>query len=301
MNVATNGIELGVRDEGEGRVVVLAHGFPELAHSWRHQVPVLVEAGYRVLAPDMRGFGASSRPSDVEAYDVLTVGRDLIGLLDAVGEDRAIFVGHDWGATVAWQLAITHPDRVMAVAGMSVPFAPRPPVAPMSIFRRRLGDDFYQAWFQEPGAADEAFARNVRRTLTITGRLDAPQEWTAAWASRSGDPVTIAPWLTEDDLDVYAEAFERTGFTGGLNYYRNIDRNWALTEPFGERRIEQPAIFITGSEDLVRRFMPGRGMESWLTDLREHLVLDGAGHWIQQERPAEVNAALLRFLQSVTD
>ena len=291
--IATNEILLSVVSVGRGPLVVLAHGFPELAWSWRHQIPALVAAGYRVLAPDMRGYGRSARPEAVGAYDVLTVGADLIGLLDAVGEEQAVFVGHDWGASVVWQLPRTHPERVRAVAGLSVPFAPRPPAPPLAIMRRRLGEDFYMAWFQQPGPADAALARDVRRTLTT------PEELSPAWAQRTDDRPPRPAWLSEQELAVYVEAFERSGFTGGLNYYRNIDRNWELTEALGDARIEVPALFLTGSEDVVRRFMPASGMDGWVTDLRANVVIEGAGHWVQQERPQEVNAALLAFLDGL--
>jgi len=292
--IETNGIVLRVVEEGEGPAIVLCHGFPELAYSWRHQIPVLAEAGYRVLAPDMRGYGGSTQPPEVEAYDVLTVGRDIVGLMDAFGEREAILIGHDWGATVVWHLALTHPERVRAVAGLSVPYAGRPPVPPMEIFRRRLGDDWYQAWFQQVGPVDEAMARQVARTVTAT------EDWTAEWAARTDvDPDPSASWLTQEELAVFVESLSRSGFSGGLNYYRNIDRNWELTEYLDGRRIEQPALFVTGGDDIVRRFMPGKGMERWFDDLRGFVVLDGAGHWIQQERPDEVNAELVRFLRSL--
>jgi pimeloyl-ACP methyl ester carboxylesterase len=293
--ITTNGIDLRVRDEGDGPAIVLCHGFPELAYSWRHQITMLLELGYRVIAPDMRGYGGSSRPLEVAAYDVLTVGLDVIGLLDALELESAILVGHDWGATVCWHLALTHPGRVRAVAGLSVPYANRPPVAPMEIFRRRLGDDFYQQWFQQVGPADEAMARQVRRTVVAT------EDWTAAWAVRE-DPPEPAPcpnWLTETELAVFIESLERTGFTGGLNYYRNIDRNWELTENLAGKVIEQPAIFVTGSEDIVRRFMPAKGMDRWFADLRDVVVIDGAAHWVQQERPEEVNRALRSLLGAI--
>ena len=288
--VPTNGIELHVAELGDGPPVVLCHGFPELWYSWRHQLPALAEAGYHVLAPDLRGYGGSSIPAEVEAYDVLTVCDDLVGLLDDLGEQRATFVGHDWGATVVWTLAQAHPERVAAVAGLSVPFTPRAPAPPLDILRHRLGEDFYIVWFQRPGVADEALGRDVRRTLT-TSRV-----WTADWAEDDEEP-RVPEWLSEDELSVYVETFERTGFTGGLNYYRNIDRNWELSEPFAERRVEQPALFLTGSRDPVQRFMSADGMDPWVTDLRSKIVVEGAGHWVQQERPAEVNEALLRFLR----
>ncbi|MHB8233445.1 MAG: alpha/beta fold hydrolase [Solirubrobacteraceae bacterium] len=291
--VAANGIELNVVEQGEGPLVVLCHGFPELAFSWRHQLPALAEAGYRVLAPDMRGYGRSSAPTEIEAYDVVTLCKDMCGLLDWAGEQSAIFVGHDWGANVTWWMSLLHAERVRAVAGLSVPFVPRAPAAPMPIMRRHLGEDFYIVWFQQPGVADAALAGDVRRTLTTS------RQWTAQWAEEDGPAREPPPWLPEDELAVYVEAFERTGFTGGLNWYRNIDRNWELTEPVGDRRIEQPAMFLTGELDPVRRFMPAEAMNDWVTDLRSEIVVPGAGHWVQQQEPRAVNAALLEFLSGV--
>jgi pimeloyl-ACP methyl ester carboxylesterase len=288
-----NGIDLHVLDEGQGPLVVLCHGFPELAYSWRAQVPALTAAGFRVLAPDMRGFGRSSAPEEIEAYDVLSLCEDLCGLLDAVAAESAIFVGHDWGASVVWQLAVLHPVRVSAVAGLSVPFIPRAPAAPIPIMRRHLGEDFYIVWFQQPGVADEALARDVRRTLTTH------RQWTADWADEDGPPPRRPAWLTEAELAVYVEAFERTGFTGGLNWYRNIDRNWELTAPVAERRVEQPAFFLTGERDPVRRFMPAEAMRGWVTDLRAEILVPGAGHWVQQQQPGAVNDALLQFLSEL--
>jgi pimeloyl-ACP methyl ester carboxylesterase len=288
--ISANGIELHVLDEGEGELVVLCHGFPELAFSWRHQMPALTQAGFRVLAPDLRGFGRSSAPAAVDSYDVVSLCGDLCGLLDALGHDSAIFVGHDWGASLVWQLATLHPARVRAVAGLSVPFVPWAAEPPVSILRRYLGEDFYIVWFQEPGVADAALARDVRRTLTTS------RQWTSRWAEEDSEPLRRPPWLSEQELEVYVEAFERTGFTGGLNWYRNIDRNWELMAPVADRRVEQPAFFLTGERDPVRRFMPAEAMHGWVTDLREEAVVPGAGHWVQQERPDAVNASLLRFL-----
>ncbi|MHB8243077.1 MAG: alpha/beta fold hydrolase [Solirubrobacteraceae bacterium] len=287
----TNGIDLNVLDEGEGPLVVLCHGFPELAFSWRHQLPALTGAGFRVVAPDMRGYGGSSAPKDVHAYDVVSLCGDLCGLLDALGEESAVFVGHDWGASVVWQLAVLHPERVLAVAGLSVPFVPRAPAPPVPIMRSHLGEDFYIVWFQQPGVADAALARDVRRTLTTS------RQWTARWAEEEDRPSRRAEWLSEEELDVYVEAFTRTGFTGGLNWYRNIDRNWELTAAVAERRVEQPAMFLTGELDPVRRFMPAEAMRGWVTDMRAEIVVPDAGHWVQQQAPEAVNAALLDFLE----
>lgn len=285
-----NGIELHLLEEGTGPLVVLCHGFPELAFSWRHQLPAIAEAGYRVVAPDMRGYGQSSAPSEIEAYDVVSLCGDLCGLLDALGEESAVFVGHDWGASVVWQLAVLHPERVRAVAGLSVPFIPRAPAAPIPIMRKHLGEDFYIVWFQEPGLADAALARDVRRTLTTS------RQWTASWAEEEPRPTRRAEWLSEADLEVYVDAFSKTGFSGGLNWYRNIDRNWELTAPIADRRVEQPALFLTGELDPVRKFMPAEAMNGWVADLRHEILVPGAGHWVQQQAPDLVNEALLSFL-----
>lgn len=288
--LATNGIELRVVEEGEGPLVVLCHGFPELAFSWRHQIPALTGAGFRVAAPDLRGFGASSVPREVEAYDVLSLTGDLVALLDALGERSAIFVGHDWGASLVWHMSLLHPERVRAVVGMSVPFAPRAPAPPVQIMRANLGEDFYIVWFQQPGVADEALGRDVRRTLTTS------RQWTAQWAQEDGSEPRRPAWLTEEELGVYVEAFERTGFTGGLNWYRNIDRNWELHEAYADRRVQTPAMFLTGERDPVRDFMPAQMMEGWVSDLRASTVIPGVGHWVQQEAPEAVNSSLLAFL-----
>jgi pimeloyl-ACP methyl ester carboxylesterase len=287
-----DGIELNVIEAGEGPLVVLCHGFPELAYSWRRQIPALAAAGYRVIAPDMRGYGSSSAPAEIEAYDILSLCGDMAGLLDALGEQQAAFVGHDWGANVTWWMAAIHPERVRAVAGLSVPFVPRAPAAPIPIMRAHLGEDFYIVWFQEPGVADEALSRDVRRTLT-TSRV-----WTAQWAEEEGADTKRADWLSEEELAVYVEAFTRTGFTGGLNWYRNIDRNRELTAPY-ERKIEQPAMFLTGELDPVQNFMPAAAMNGWVSDLRSQIVVPGAGHWVQQQAPEAVNTALLDFLAAV--
>jgi pimeloyl-ACP methyl ester carboxylesterase len=285
-------IELHLAELGSGPPIVLCHGFPELWYSWRHQLPALAAAGYRAIALDMRGYGSSSIPADPDAYDLLSIAEDLLGVLDDLDAERGVFVGHDWGAAAVWQLAQAHPARVGAVVGISVPFAPRAPAAPVWLLRQARGDEFYIVWFQQPGVADAALARDVRRTLTTR------EQWTERWAQGVDQPPR-PEWLTEEDLRVYVEAFERTGFTGGLNYYRNIDRTWELTAHLADRRIEQPALFLTGSRDPVRRFMPAEIMDGWVTDLRGAIVVDGAGHWIQQERADEVNEALLGFLRDV--
>ena len=283
-------IELHVVEEGAGPLVVLCHGFPELAFSWRHQIPALARAGYHVVAPDMRGFGQSSAPAALEAYDVVSLCGDMTALLDALGEESAVFVGHDWGGSLVWSLAVLEPERVRAVAGLSVPFVPRAPAAPIGIMRRHLGEDFYIVWFQTPGVADGELARDVRRTLTTS------RQWTKEWALEEGRVPKLAPWMSEQELAVYVDAFDRTGFTGGLNWYRNIDRNWELTEAVADRHVVAPALFLTGELDLVQKFMPAAAMNGWVDDLRAEIVVPEAGHWVQQQAPDAVNAALLEFL-----
>ena len=286
--VAANGIEIFVRDAGEGRPVVLLHGFPELGWSWRHQVGPLADAGHHVVVPDLRGYGGTSAPPEPDAYDHLTLARDVLGLMEAFGHERFTVVGHDWGAALAWTLALVHPERIDAVAGLSVPALPRTPAPPIESLRRFGGEDFYMVWFQEPGVADAALARDVRRTLF------AKEIWGPAWAQRDDRPPRPRFWTDEDER-VYVETFERTGFTGGLNWYRAYDRTWEKLEPYAGRTIDQPALFLTGSRDPVRRFAPASAMDGYVTDL-ETVVVEGAGHWVQQERPDEVNAALLGFL-----
>ncbi|MEU6187770.1 alpha/beta hydrolase [Nocardia sp. NPDC047038] len=289
--VATNGIELRVVDHGEGPAVVFCHGFPELGFSWRHQVFAFAEAGFRTLTLDMRGYGGSSRPERIEDYDIVTLCADLVGLLDESGLDDAIFVGHDWGASVVWQFALHYPSRVRAVAGLSVPATPRSSAPPVAILRSRLGDDFYMCWFQEPGPADAALASDVRRTLLQDDVISA--------RDLQGAKQAVPDWSSEAELEYYVQTFTATGFTGGLNYYRNLDRNWELTAHLAEATIDQPALFIAGSQDPVIRFTPTAKMTAVLSDLRGSIMLDGAGHWIQQERAAEVNAALIDFARSL--
>jgi pimeloyl-ACP methyl ester carboxylesterase len=286
------GLRMQVADAGSGPPVVLLHGFPELWYSWRHQLRDLAAAGFHAIAPDMRGYGGTERPPRVEDYDSPALTADVLALMDAFGAERFAVVGHDWGANVAWELARRHPERVRAVAGLSVPFVPRPPAPPLPILRRHLGEDFYMVWMQEPGVAEAVLERDVRRTLRTT------EVWGADWAERDGEePPRPAYWTAEDEA-YYVDTFTETGFTGGLNWYRNLDRNWERSADVGERRIELPALFLTGSRDPVRRFMPATAMDGWVTDLRDSIVLDGAGHWVQQQAAEPVSAALLGFLEA---
>jgi pimeloyl-ACP methyl ester carboxylesterase len=310
--VATNGVELHVVEAGDGFPVVLAHGFPELAYSWRHQVPALAAAGFHVLAPDQRGYGRSSRPDAVDDYDITHLTGDLLGLLDDIGEERAVFVGHDWGALVVWQLALLFPERVAGVVGMSVPFLPRPPMPPVQVMRHVFADNFfYIVYFQEPGVADADLARDPARTMrgmlgSLTTAAADPDRIAAASANDGRGFVDRLPvvdalpdWLTEDELAYYVSEFARTGFTGGINWYRNLDRNWELTERVDGNKIAMPSLFIGGAFDPVLMMTPPSVMDGWLEDHRGTVLVDGAGHWVQQEKPAEVNAALVDFVEQV--
>jgi pimeloyl-ACP methyl ester carboxylesterase len=283
-------IKLHVVDQGHGNPVVLLHGFPELAYSWRHQIRALGDEGYRVIAPDMRGFGRSDAPEEIEAYDIVELCGDVARVLDDRELERAAIVGHDWGATVAWHFALLQPERTVCVAGLSVPLIPNPPVAPLTIMRERLGDDFYIVWFQEAGVAEQALERDTRRTLLT------PAVWDPAWAEREDENPSVPPFMNEQDVAVYIREYARTGFRGGLNWYRNIDRNWELTRQYDDRKLEMPALFMAGTRDSTVQWMSPDAMHERATDLRVELV-EGAGHWLQQERPDEVNRALVALLR----
>ncbi|HEY8524486.1 MAG TPA: alpha/beta hydrolase [Acidimicrobiales bacterium] len=310
--VAAGDVELHVLEAGtEGPVVLLAHGFPELAWSWRHQLPALARAGYRAVAPDQRGYGRSSRPAELEAYDIHHLTGDLLAVLDAVGADRAVVVGHDWGSMVASHLALLHPDRVRALVNMSVPHLPRGEVAPTEALRAVAGDSFvYILYFQEPGVADAELgadpARTMRRLLAgLAVRPEQPLDPALLAADGRGfvermpEPEGLPSWLTQAELDHYVEEFRRTGFTGGLNWYRNLDRNWATTPELAGATVTVPSLFVGGALDPVVMMTPPAVAHGALTDHRGDVLVPGAGHWVQQESADEVNAALVGFLDEV--
>ena len=309
--VDTNGVQLRVVEAGDrgAPVVLLAHGFPELAYSWRHQIPALAEAGYHVLAPDQRGYGGSSRPEDIGAYDIHQLTADLVGLLDDVGAARAVWVGHDWGAIVVWNAPLLHPDRVAAVAALSVPPVPRAKRPPTQALRQTFGDNFfYMLYFQEPGVADAELngdpARTMRRMmggLQLSGdpsaglRMFAPGP--EGFIDRLPEPDGLPHWISQDELDHYISEFSRTGFTGALNWYRNFDRNWETTPELDGAMIGVPCLFIGGTADPVLAFTRADRAPELISGPYQHVLIDGAGHWLQQERPDEVNATLLQFLK----
>ena len=307
-----------IAEAGQGPLVVLAHGFPEGWYAWRHQLVSLAEAGFHAVAPDMRGYGGTEAPEAIEDYTIFHLVGDLVGLLDALREEQAVVVGHDWGANVAWHAALLRPDRFRAVASLSVPFRPRAPRQPTTVMPRTAESEFYQLYFQPPGRADAELGADPRATirdtlLRLSGDVPAipgsdgfsmvPLQ--GGLAARLGEHAAhpLPAWLTEADLDHYAEAFARAGFRGGLNWYRNLDRNWGLMRAFQGVQVQVPALFVTGDRDLDYAFPASRelieGMRRWVPLARDPVVLPGCGHWTQQERAAEVNAALLEFLRSL--
>jgi pimeloyl-ACP methyl ester carboxylesterase len=292
----------------DGPVVLLSHGFPELAYSWRHQVPALAEAGYHVVAPDQRGYGRSGRPDPIGAYDIVHLTDDVVAILDAVGAERAVVVGHDWGSVVASHTALLHPDRVVGLVNMSVPHLPRAPMPPLQLMKAAMGDRFfYMLYFQEPGVADEDLGRDVATTMRRmlaglavrhdenldSSGLTAPDG--RGFVDRLPEPAGLPGWLSQSELDHYVAEFERSGFTGGINWYRNLDRNWELTPQLEGAKVEVPSLFIGGGDDPVLLMSPPSISEAWVTDHRGDVVVDGAGHWVQQEAPGPVNDALLSF------
>ncbi|MGO9396605.1 MAG: alpha/beta fold hydrolase [Xanthobacteraceae bacterium] len=316
--VEANGIHLHIAERGEGPVVLLCHGFPESWYSWRHQLAALSAAGFRAIAPDMRGYGRSDRPEAIEQYTLLHLIGDMVGLLDALGIEHAAIAGHDWGAPVAWHAALLRPDRFRAVVGLSVPYRPRTSVIPTSVMPRRDDAMFYQLYFQTPGVAEAELERDVRTTLAkvlYAASGDAPRRPGAggndvAMVSQGGGFLTRLPvpdvlpvWLSKADLEFYVGEFARTGFRGGLNWYRNIDRNWELLAPFTNAKVTVPALYMAGDRDLVVAF---RNMDkaiaslaTYVPQLRGTVILPGCGHWTQQERAADVNAAMISFLRQL--
>lgn len=310
--VSTNGIRMHVAEQGEGPLVVLCHGFPESWYSWRHQMAALAAAGYHVVAPDQRGYGQTERPEAVEAYTLCHLAGDIVGLVHALGEENAAIVGHDWGAPVAWTSALLRPDMFRALTLLSVPFLPEfwsgpKPTDGMRAIPRQV---FYQLYFQEPGKAERDMEADVRATMLgfyYSASGDPPPEKRWRFLLEPGEtimetlsfPEEMPKWFTEQDLDFYTGEFQRAGFRGGLNWYRNLDRDWELLRCLNGAKITQPTLFVAGELDSV--IMMYRKafdeMERAVPKLESKNLLAGAGHWIQQERPDEVNRLLLEFLK----
>mgnify|MGYP001365065219 FL=1 len=307
--VRVNGIELAYYEAGprEGVPIVLCHGFPELAFSWRHQIKALADAGRWVIAPDQRGYGLSDKPTAVTDYDLEHLTGDLVGLLDHLGVEKAIFCGHDWGGFVVWTMPLKHPDRVAGVIGLNTPFQPRAPIDPIAIFRRRFGPDMYIVWFQTPDEPEAVLGEDVERTMrffmrkpaalrtvaqpTEGGSTFAFRDLIRAWDGKTGGD----PFLTPEELAVFVEAFQRGGFFGPVSWYRNFTRNWERAEGDPMRLDGVPCLMITAELDAVLTPEMAEPMKGLVGDLEMHMVA-GSGHWTQQEKPEEVNRLILGWL-----
>jgi pimeloyl-ACP methyl ester carboxylesterase len=314
--VGTNGIRIHCVEEGEGPLVLLVHGFPESWYSWRHQLPAIAAAGYHAVAIDVRGYGRSSRPRAIDDYRMTRMVGDVCGLLPALGASRACLIGHDWGAPIVWNSALLRPDLFWGVAGLSVPYTPRGDGPTLALMRARFGasgEEFYVEYFQEPGRAESEIEEDVRRWLlgfywSASGDVPPPAPNIglvprgAKMRDRFSYPQSMPAWLTDEDLDVYVAEFERTGLTGGLNRYRNVDRDWEDFAAFAGAPIQVPALFIGGDRDgptvwgaaAIQRFA------KTLPRLWRSEILPGCGHWVQQERPEETNRLLVDFLKSAS-
>lgn len=319
-SVDVNGITLSYLEAGMGPALLFCHGFPETAHSWHKQLPAMAAAGYRAIAIDMRGYGDSSAPSSTDEYTAFHAVGDLIRLMDALSIDRAVVVGNDWGATLAWQIALMRPDRVSGVIAFGVPMMGRPPLPPTQIFPRTKDALFYTLYFQQPGVAEGELAHDIPATLrkiyhAASGEAGerrpgdgTPNPFGMVSPARGmlsdlPDPDKLPEWLSKADLESYSTSFTRSGFSGGLNYYRNLDRNWQLQASLDGLRIEVPALFAVGSRD-VGLAIPG--MDNIIADmprlvprLHSPVIIDGAGHWLQQERAETVNALILSFVSAL--
>ncbi len=321
--IQTDGLKQQVLEAGpdDGPLVLLIHGFPELGISWRAQVQALAEAGYCAVAPDMRGYGGTDKPAETEAYSILKLVGDMVDLVRALGQEtgrgrECVVVGHDWGAPVAWHCALLRPDLFKAVFGLSVPFQPRrpkgPPTPAMAAISKRLGrGELYMSQFQAQDA-HAIFETDVATALrkgfyAYDGATPDANQSTGFVApghdfiSEVSDAATIPPWMSADHFAEYVAAFSQGGFKGPMNWYRCLDLNWSLTAFLQDQRIRQPSFFMVGERDPVRHYAGQHeaGLKDWAPDLRGSVVVPGAGHWLQQERPTEVNAALLGFLAEV--
>lgn len=314
--IEANGIRMHIAEKGSGPLVLMCHGFPESWYSWRHQIDALAAAGFHAVVPDMRGYGQTEQPGAIDQYTLLHLVGDMVGVLDALGTDTAVIAGHDWGAPVAWHAALLRPDRFRAVIGLSVPYRPRGKVRPTSVMPQTDDAVFYQLHFQTPGVAEAELEQDVATSvrgilLRISGEAPAsaggfsmvPRKAGMAPRTRESSLAPLPKWLTEEDLAFYTGEFARTGFRGGLNWYRNIDRNWEMLAPFAGARVTVPALYVAGERDLVLAF-PGAAelvanLKTFVPELRKTTILPGCGHWTQQERPAEVNAAMIAFLRGL--
>lgn len=314
--IDTNGIRMHIAEQGDGPLIVLCHGWPESWYSWRHQIPALAAAGFHVVAPDQRGYGQTDKPEPIEAYNILQLTGDIVGLVNALGAETAIIAGHDWGAPVAWTSALVRPDIFSAVVLLSVPYFPRGQVRPTIGMKAMAGDkNFYQLYFQEPGRVEKELEEDARKSLLMilygaSGDPPPNERWNFIFDkskkfTESGVvPKNLPAWLTEADVEFYTNEFKRAGFRGGINWYRNSDRNWELTPFLADAKLRQPTLFVAGDRDVVIDMVGGKQnvmatLDANVPKLKKKVLLPGAGHWTQQERPKEVNELMVEFVKGL--
>ncbi|MCO5733640.1 alpha/beta hydrolase [Rhizobium sp. SSA_523] len=317
-----NGLAMHIEEQGDGPLVLLIHGFPETAYAWRHQLAALAASGFHAVAPDMRGYGETQSPSDSARYSTFDLVGDLVGLLDALNRDKAIIVGNDWGSTIAWQAALMRPDKVRGVVAIGVPMMGAPPAPPTSLFPQTDEALSYILYFQEPGVAEAELERDVaatlRKILFSASRQAGPRREGDGTPNPFGmvsrqhgllaplaDPTTLPDWLSEADLAHFSASFRRSGFRGGLNYYRNLDANWQLQRSLLGRMVEVPALYMVGEQD-AGLSIPGMrqiidAMPALVPHLRRSLTIPDCGHWAPQEKPREVSEAIIAFARSLQD
>ncbi len=318
--VKTNGIDMHVAEYGpeDGKPVIFVHGFPELWRSWQHQLKAVGDAGYRAVAPDMRGYGQTTAPKKVEEYDIHHLTGDLAGLADDLGVEQAAWVGHDWGAWAMWFMSMLHADRVHSLVNISVPYMPRAISPPVQFMRKMFGEFFfYIVYFQDVGPPEAHLETDVAKTVrrfawSVSGaagadfgsRNFAPLKYGdgVGFLDQMSDPpdgLASMPWFTQEDFDYFVGEFERSGYFGPVSWYRNIDRNWETTPELTDKAPQQPVLFIAGTNDVVIRAASPDGMRDTIPDLRGIELVEGPGHWIHMEQPEEVNTRVLKFLAEV--
>ncbi len=301
-----------IADHGEGPVVLMLHGWPESWYSWRHQIIALAEAGYRVIAPDMPGYGKTDSLDSVKDYNIVNIASYVVGILDEIGVDQAILIGHDWGAAIAWSTVQLHPDRFTKLINLSVPFRPSPDRPPMEIYKERFGDRFfYQLYFQHVGEAEAEFDKDPKGilyrlysspdTFRFAPQVTEKNASAGGWIPRLGEPKELPDWFSQEDLDFYVNEFTESGFVGGINYYRNIDGNWNLMKPYANNPIKIPVLFMAGDKDNVigraTREKLLDAMKPFVPNIDDVILLPNIGHWIQQDTPKAVNDRVIAFLQ----
>ena len=313
--VESNGIRMRIAESGDsGPLILFAHGWPESWYNWRHQMTFFSNAGYRVVAPDMRGYGESDKPDNIDDYDIYHLADDMVGILDALGEEKAIMVGHDWGSIVAWHSVLIHPERFSALVAMSVPYGGRPPQSPMVGWQNTFKDNFYYILYhnESDGAAEAEYDSDPmglisRLYLSPDSAREAPEitdpsRSAGGFIGRLGAPQSLPDWLSQADLNYVVGQFERSGFRGGVNYYRNFGRNWDITEGLSNTRVNVPTLFIAGEKDVViagaSKEQLLRAMSRVVDNLHDVLLVPRIGHWVQQEAPDETNEAMADFLNA---